>query len=114
MDKNGLKLMFEPKILELNQNKKGIIKMKKKIFSIAIIAAIGLLLTMGCLGSPDYAKPEICEKISSQETKEQCYWETATISKSTELCEKISNLQNRDLCYKDIATGIQHWPNAID
>ncbi len=88
--------------------------MKKKILAIAMIAVIGIFLAMGCLGSSNHAKPELCEKISLQETKEQCYWESATINKDIELCGKINNAENRDLCYKDIATGREHWNNAID
>ncbi|MDD5148612.1 MAG: hypothetical protein PHH08_04075 [Candidatus ainarchaeum sp.] len=85
--------------------------MAKKIFSMGIIAVIGILLATGCV---QHAKPDLCEKISSQETKEQCYWESATINKDMALCEKISNAENRDLCYKDIATGNSHWNSAMD
>jgi len=107
-------MLIEPKILGLNQktnkNRMRNLLMKKKIFVIGIILLI-VISTMGCV---QYAKPDLCEKISSQETKEECYWESATINKDILLCEKIGNLQNRDLCYKDIATGSQHWTNAID
>ncbi|HLD58259.1 MAG TPA: hypothetical protein VI977_01280 [archaeon] len=82
----------------------------KKIITGILIAAI--FLTFGCLSSYTVAKPDVCEKISLQETKEQCYWESAAINRDSALCEKISNSENRDLCYKDIATGSRHFDNA--
>jgi hypothetical protein len=84
---------------------------KKIIIGIFIIA---MFLTFGCLSGFQHATPELCEKISSQETTEQCYWESATINKDGSLCEKISNQANRDLCYKDIATGNTHWNGIVD
>ena len=84
---------------------------KKIILGIMIIA---IFLTFGCLSRFNYAKPELCEKISPQETKEQCYWESATINKDISLCEKLQSQENRDLCFKDIATGNTHWSNPID
>jgi hypothetical protein len=84
---------------------------KKIIIGIFIVA---IFLTFGCLSGFQHATPELCEKISSTQTKEQCYWESATINKDSSLCEKITSQENKDLCYKDIATGNTHWSNTVD
>ncbi|MBI4052523.1 MAG: hypothetical protein HY394_00620 [Candidatus Diapherotrites archaeon] len=82
--------------------------MAKKFFLAMAVLLPAMVLVSGCIG-PGPTKPELCEKISSNEIKAQCYWESATIDRNPGLCQKVSDAQSRDLCYKDVATGNVHW-----
>ncbi len=83
-----------------------------------IITIVGLILFAGCiqtLAGNDKPKPELCEKVFSQEAKSTCYHEIALNTQDQDYCEKITTLRIKDQCYIDLAQG-RTWTtlNNID
>lgn len=79
--------------------------MKTKKFLLFLFFLLILVISAGCLQSSRDSNPELCEKVSLQEKKDDCFRGVAFSENNPDFCDKISDLNTRDDCYIDLAVG---------